>query len=87
MNPSYARARALLANVALRLGRFDAARTQFTALLGLGYQPARSHFGLGRVAESTGDLATALKEYRLALKLESALAPAREALIRLEKQQ
>jgi choline-sulfatase len=86
LNPSYARARALLANVALRLGRLDAARTQFTELLGLGFEPARSHYGLGRVAESTGDRVTALREYRLALQLDPGLAAARDAAGRLEKQ-
>ena len=86
LNPSYAQARAWLANAAMRLGRLDIAGTQFAALLALGYQPARSHYGLGRVAEGKGDRATAAREYGLALQLDPKLQAAREALDRLGKQ-
>jgi arylsulfatase A-like enzyme/tetratricopeptide (TPR) repeat protein len=86
VNPSYAQARAWLANTAMRLKQFDVAGAQFAALLALGYEPARSHYGLGRVAEGRGDRATAAKEYALALQLDSKLGAAREALDRLAKQ-
>ena len=86
LNPSYAQARAWLANTAMRQGRFDVAGTQFAALLALGYQPARSHYGLGLVAEGMGDRARASKEYALALQLDPKLGAAREALDRLAKQ-
>ena len=68
------------------LGRLDIAGTQFAALLALGYEPARSHYGLGRVAEGNGDRATAAREYGLALQLDPKLQAAREALDRLGKQ-
>jgi len=86
LNPSYARARAWLANTAMRLERYDVAGAQFAALLALSYEPARSHYGLGRVAEGKGDRSTALKEYRLALQLDPKLAAAGEAVGRLTKQ-
>lgn len=84
-NPSDGRARARLANAAMRQDRLDVAAAQFSALLEMGYQPARSHYGLGRVAESKGDRDGAIKAYRRALQLEPGLAVARDALARLEK--
>jgi Tfp pilus assembly protein PilF len=83
-NPSDARARARLANVAIRLDKVDVAATQFNALLAAGYQPARTHFGLGWVAEARGDRAAAAREYRRALALDPGLTGAQKALARLE---
>jgi arylsulfatase A-like enzyme/tetratricopeptide (TPR) repeat protein len=85
-NPSDVRARSRLANAAMRQGQLDVAAAQYSALLEMGYQPARSHYGLGRVAEAQGDRDRAIKEYRRALQLEAGLGIARDALTRLEKQ-
>ena len=82
-NGSDPQARAHLASLAMDLKRYDVARTQYDALLKLGYRPSRMHFGLAQVAEATGDRKTAAAEYRLALQLEPSFAPAREALARL----
>jgi tetratricopeptide (TPR) repeat protein len=84
-NPSDGRARAQLANTAMRQGKWTVAADQFSALLAMGYQPARSHYGLGRVAEASGDRTRAIKEYRRALQLEPGLGIARDALARVEK--
>lgn len=84
-NPSDPRPRVRLAGMAVRLNAVDVAATQFTALLALGYQPARTHYGLGWVAQTRGDRATALREYRRALALDPGLIVARDALARLEE--
>jgi tetratricopeptide (TPR) repeat protein len=83
-NPADPRPRARLANVAIQLGMVDVAAAQFTALLAMGYEPARTHFGLGWVAQARGDRATAAIEYRRALALDPGLTAARNALARLE---
>jgi hypothetical protein len=44
------------------------------------------HFGLGQVAEAKGDTKGAVAQYRLALKVEPGLAPAKAALSRLGEQ-
>ena len=79
-NPSDASARARVAGMALRLSQFDKAREQFTILLRMGYRPSRMHFGLGQIAQATGDAKTAAEEYRECLRLEPAFAPAKAAL-------
>lgn len=84
-NPSDARPRVRLASMAVRLNAVDVAATQFTALLALGYQPARTHYGLGWVAQKRGDRAAAVREYRRALALDPGLTVARDALARLEE--
>lgn len=83
-NPSDTRPRARLANVAIQLDMMEVAAAQFTALLAMGYEPARTHFGLGRVAQARGDRTTAAREYRQALALDPGLRAARDALARLE---
>ncbi len=83
VNGSDTQARANLAGTAMDLRRYDLARTEFEALLALGYRPSRMHFGLAQVAEATGDTRKAVAEYRRALQLEPAFAPARTALSRL----
>ena len=83
-NPSDPRPRARLANAAIQLRLVDVAAAQFTELLAMGYEPARTHFGLGWVAQARGDRATAAREYRQALALDPGLTAAREALSRLE---
>jgi arylsulfatase A-like enzyme/Tfp pilus assembly protein PilF len=84
LNPFDPRPRARLANAAIQLRLVDVAAAQFTELLAMGYEPARTHFGLGWVAQARGDRATAAREYRQALALDPGLAAARDALSRLE---
>ena len=55
----------------------------FASLVEMGWQPSRSHFGLGQAAEARGDAATAAKEYKHALALDPAFEAARKALSRL----
>jgi Tfp pilus assembly protein PilF len=66
------------------LDKVDLAAEQFAALLAAGYQPARTHFGLGWVAEARGDRAAAVREYRRALATDPGFAAAQRALARLE---
>jgi tetratricopeptide (TPR) repeat protein len=83
MNGRDPRPRAQLADVSLRNGDLATARRQFEELRRMEYQPARSEFGLGRVAELEGRTADAIRHYRAALKLDPALEDAREGLKRV----
>ena len=67
------------------MGRHDAAKPQFEALLQMGYRPARMHFGLGQIAEARGDAKAAADEYRLALQFEPNLKEATAALGRVAR--
>jgi Flp pilus assembly protein TadD len=49
----------------------------------MAYQPSRTHFGLGRIAEMRGRKDDAVRHYRTALDLEPGLPMARESLKRL----
>ena len=80
LNPSDTASRGRLVGVAMNLGRHDVAEPQLKILLKLNYQPARTHFALGKLAEARGDRAGAAIEYRRALALEPGLAQARQAL-------
>ena len=82
-NGSDPQARARLASLAMRMRQFDVAQPQFETLLRMGYRPSRMHFGLAQIAESKGDAARAIAEYRDAIRLEPAFADARTALARL----
>ena len=84
LNPSDVPARARLVNVAMTLRRFDLAEPHLRILLTSKHQPARTHFALGVVAESRGDLTAAAAEYRRALALEPALKQAADALARIK---
>ena len=84
-NPSDAQARARLANLALQLRLADIAETQGRALLAMGYEPARTHYGLGRAAELRGDRAVAIREYEQAIRLDPSLTEARAALARVKR--
>jgi hypothetical protein len=64
----------------MNLGRHDVAEPQLRVLLKLKYQPARTHFALGKLAEARGDRAAAAAEYRRALALEPGLTQAKHAL-------
>ncbi|HSL20643.1 MAG TPA: sulfatase-like hydrolase/transferase [Vicinamibacterales bacterium] len=83
INPSDTPARAQLASAALNLRRFDEAEPHLTVLLKLRYQPARTHFALGTVAEARGDRAAAAAQYRRALAIDPSMRQAREALARV----
>jgi arylsulfatase A-like enzyme/Tfp pilus assembly protein PilF len=80
LNPSDTASRGRLAGVAMNLGRHDVAEPQLRTLLKLKYQPARTHFALGKLAEARGDRAAAATEYRRALALEPGLTQAKQAL-------
>ncbi len=84
-NPSDPRARSHLATVALQLKQFDLAHEQLTVLLRTGFEPARTHYRLGIVAESRGDRVTAAREYKQALALAPQMSDARQALARVER--
>ena len=58
---------------------------QFSALLEMRFEPARSHYGLGWAAEARGDRAAAAVEYRRALGLDPSLSAARDGLARVGK--
>jgi tetratricopeptide (TPR) repeat protein len=83
LNPANPRSRALLASMALRLQRLDLAETNLRALIEMNYQPARTWYGLGRVAELRGLPDEAARHYRQALRADPGLAVARDALERL----
>jgi choline-sulfatase len=83
LNSVNVRARASLGSVAMRLGRIDVARTQFEALVQLGYVVAPSHFNLGIIAASKGDRAEAERRYRLAIQADPHFKPAIDALAKL----
>lgn len=80
LNPSDTSSRGRLVSVAMNLRRYDVAEPQLRMLLKLKYQPARTHFALGRLAEARGDRASAAAEYRRALALDPGLLQARQAL-------
>lgn len=80
LNPSDTAARGRLAGLAMNMGRHDVAEPQLRTLLKLKYQPARTHFALGKLAEARGDRTGAATEYRRALALEPGLLQAKQAL-------
>jgi arylsulfatase A-like enzyme/Flp pilus assembly protein TadD len=83
LNGANPRPRMLLASLATRVKRYDLAEAQLRRLLEMGYQPSRTHFALGRVAELRGSRDEAGDHYRQALALEPGLAMAEEGLRRL----
>jgi len=80
LNPSDTSSRGRIVSTAMNLRRYEVAEPQLRMLLKLKYQPARTHFALGRLAEARGDRATAAAEYRRALALDPGLQQARQAL-------
>jgi arylsulfatase A-like enzyme/Tfp pilus assembly protein PilF len=85
LNPSDMRARASVVNIALRVSKFDVAETELKTMLAANFDPARTHYALGIVAEGRGDRAAAAREYRAALHADPGLTPARTALSRLSR--
>ena len=83
VNPANPRPRTLLVSLATRTQQFDLAEKHLMKLLEMGYQPSRTYFGLGRIAEMQGRKDDAVRHYRTALDLEPGLPMARESLKRL----
>jgi choline-sulfatase len=79
-NAANPRAHTQLVALATQMGRWDLAERELRKLLEMGYQPARTYFGLGRVAQAQGRTADAAANYREALRLEPGLPMAQEAL-------
>jgi tetratricopeptide (TPR) repeat protein len=86
INDANPKPRTLLVSVASRLQRFDLAEAQLRALLEMGYQPSRTYFALGRLAQLRGRADEAAAHYRRALELEPGLPMAEEGLRRLAAQ-
>lgn len=80
VNGSNPRARTEIVGIATRIGRWDVAERHLRQLLASGYQPARTHYALGRVAQAQGRTADAATHYREALRLEPGLPMAIEGL-------
>lgn len=79
-NPANPRARAQAAGIAAQIRRWDRAEEHLRRLLEIGYQPSRTHFALGQVAQMQGRTAEAAERYREALRLEPGLKMAQDAL-------
>lgn len=79
-NPANPRARVEIVRLATHLGRWDVADRHLRQLLEMSYQPARTYFALGRVAQAQGRTADAAANYQEALRLEPNLVMAQEAL-------
>lgn len=80
INGANPRARVQIAAVASRLGRWQTAEAQLQRLLEMNYQPARTYFALGQMAQRQGRTADAAAKYREALRLEPGLPMALEGL-------
>jgi Tfp pilus assembly protein PilF len=80
VNGANPRARARIAAIASRLGRWDVAERELRRLLEMGYQPSRTYFALGEVAQRQGRNAEAEANYRESLRLEPGLPMAVDGL-------
>jgi arylsulfatase A-like enzyme/Tfp pilus assembly protein PilF len=79
-NPANPHARTRIVAISTQVGRWDVADRELRKLLEMGYQPARTFFALGRVAQAQGRNADAAANYREALRLEPGLRMAEEGL-------
>lgn len=79
-NGANPRARRMLVELAVGAKRNDVAEAQVRALIGMGYQPARSHAALGRLLQMRGANAEAAQHYREALRFDPNLPMARQGL-------
>lgn len=79
-NPANPRGRTQAVAVATQIGRWEVAERHLRQLLEMSYQPARTYFALGRVAQAQGRTADAAANYQEALRLEPSLEMAREGL-------
>lgn len=85
LNPSDTAARGRLVTTAMTLRRYDLAEPHLKVLAQQQYQPSRTHYALGIIAESRGDKATAAAEYRRAIALDPKFTAAQEALKRVAR--
>ena len=85
LNAYDATARGRLVAAAMALRRYDVAEPHLQVLAQQNYQPARTHYALGVIAESRGDRATATEQYRRALAIDPKFTTAQEALRRLSR--
>lgn len=85
LNPSDTAARGRLVSTAMTLRRYDLAEPHLKVLAQQQYQPSRTHYALGIIAESRGDKATAASEYRRSISLDPKFAAAQEALKRVAR--
>lgn len=83
VNGANPRPRRLLVELAIAANRYDVAEAQLQQLVRMGYQPARSHAALGRLAQMRGANAEAAEHYRAALRIDPNLAMARQGLASL----
>ena len=83
LNPSDTNSRGRLVSLAMTMRRYDVAEPQLKVLLERNYQPSRTHYAIGLIAETRGDKAAAIAAYRRAATLDPRFAPALEALRRL----
>ncbi len=84
-NENDPRAQSNLADMAIRLGRFDVAGAACRKMIDLGYRVAPAHYNLGFIAERSGDPRLALVHYRAALAADPGFKPAQEAIARLKR--
>ncbi|HJR59070.1 MAG TPA: sulfatase-like hydrolase/transferase [Vicinamibacterales bacterium] len=85
LNGADTAARGRLVGVAMNMGRPEIAEPQLEILLQLKYQPSRTHFALGQIAQMRGRKDEAAGHYRKAIELEPGFAPARKALADLKQ--
>ena len=83
LNPSDTTARGRLVATAMTLRRYDLAEPHLKVLAERQYQPSRTHYALGVIAESRGDKSTAAAEYRRSIALDPTFTAAQEALRRI----
>ncbi len=79
-NAANPHARTAVVGVATRINRWEVADRHLRRLLDVGYQPARTRYALGRVAQAQGRTADAAAHYREAFRLEPGLEMAPQAL-------
>ena len=68
----------------MRNDSLEVARAQFEAMIDLSYQVAPAQYNLGIIALRRGDKAEAERRYKLALQVDPAFKPARDALAKLK---
>ena len=85
LNPSDTTARSRLVATAMTLRRYDLAEPHLKVLVGRQYQPSRTHYALGVIAESRGDKTAAAAEYRRSIALDPKFTAAQEALKRVSR--
>ena len=85
LNAFDATARGRLVTVAMTLRRYDLAEPNLKVLAQQKYQPSRTHYALGVIAESRGDKTAAATHYQRAIALDPKFTPAQDALRRVTR--